>query len=93
VVENENRLLGIAYDTLRKKVAKALVSFQNKYQCSRNESFTIDISRDELASIAGTATESLIRALTEFRHEQLIDIHKDNKIEILNPRKLASLLR
>ncbi len=93
VVENENHLLGIAYDTLRKKVAKALINYLNKYHGSKVDGFTIDISRDELASIAGTATESLIRALTEFKHEQLIDIHKDNKIEILNPRKLGALLR
>ena len=91
VIENENHLLGIAYDTLRKKVAKSLLSFYNKYHAGNNGGFTIDISRDELASIAGTATESLIRALTEFKHEQLIDIHRDNKIEVLNLRKLSLL--
>ena len=93
VVENEKHMLGLAYDTLRLKVAKALVSYQQKYQTNNTYNYVIEISRDELASIAGTATESLIRALTEFRHEKLIDIRKDNKIEIINPTKLSQLVR
>ena len=93
ISENEAHLLGIAYNTLRKKVAAALTSLHNKFKPKKNETFLIDISRDELASIAGTATESLIRTLTEFRNENLIDIKKDNKIEILNPKKLGSLIR
>jgi CRP-like cAMP-binding protein len=93
IAENETHLLGIAYNTLRMKVAAALTSMYNKFKPAKNEPFFIDISRDELASIAGTATESLIRALTEFKNEQLIDIKKDNKIEILAPKKLEKLLR
>ncbi len=93
IVENEQHLLGIAYNTLRMKVAAALTSLYEKFKPKKNEPFYIDISRDELASIAGTATESLIRTLTEFRHENLIDIKRDNKIEILNAKKLAGLVR
>jgi len=65
----------------------------HKFKSNDNERFYIDISRDELASIAGTATESMIRTLTEFKNEGLINVHKDNKIEILNPKKLEKLLR
>ena len=93
ISENERHLLGIAYNTLRKKVATALTSIYNKYKTTKNEPFYIDISRDELASIAGTATESLIRALSEFKNEKLIEIKKDNKIEIINSKKLENLLR
>jgi CRP-like cAMP-binding protein/DNA-binding NarL/FixJ family response regulator len=93
VSETEKALVGIAYDTLRKKVAKALMQLLNKFHTNKNETFLIDLSRDDIASIAGTATESLIRAMTEFRNEQLIDIRKDNRIEIINPKKLANLLR
>jgi len=93
VTENEEHLLGIAYNTLRKKVASALTSLYTKYKPKKDEPFYIDISRDELSSISGTATESLIRTLTEFRNEGLLDIKKDNRIEILNPKKLEKLLR
>lgn len=93
VAENEAHLLGIAYNTLRKKVAAALTSIYNKYKPKKEEIFLLDISRDELASISGTATESLIRTLTEFKNEGLLDIKKDNRIEILNAKKLEKLLR
>lgn len=92
ITENENQLLGIAYNTLRKKVAQALTNLQKAFH-KANEPYYIDLSRDELASIAGTATESLIRTLTEFKNEKLIEIYKDNKIEILNEKKLRTLLR
>jgi len=90
VSEKENQLLGIAYNSLRKKVAEALVTLKTKFKGS-NENFSIDISRENLASIAGTATESLIRTLTDFRSEKIIDI-VDGNIKILNEKKLENLM-
>jgi CRP/FNR family cyclic AMP-dependent transcriptional regulator len=92
VSEKEKQLLGIAYNTLRKKVAEALVSLQKKYHTNKQEAYTVDISRDDLATIAGTATESLIRTLSDFKSEQLIDI-KQGKVIITNDRKLENLIR
>ena len=92
VVAKEDHLLGIAYNTLRKKVAEALVSMQKKYHTNKKENFTIDISREELATIAGTATESLIRTLSDFKSENLIDI-KTGKISIVDEKKLNNLIR
>jgi CRP/FNR family transcriptional regulator, cyclic AMP receptor protein len=91
VSAKENQLLGLAYNSLRKKVAEALVQLQKKYQKTADEKFTIDISRENLATIAGTATESLIRTLSDFRSEKLIDI-KDGGITIINQKKLENLL-
>lgn len=92
VVAKENQLLGIAYNTLRKKVAEALVSMQKKYHTNKSEPFVIDSSREELATIAGTATESLIRTLSDFKSENLIDI-RTGKIVIIDEKKLANLIR
>lgn len=87
----EEQLLGLAYNSLRKKVADALILLENKYRQEADTHFTIAISREGLAAIAGTATESLIRTLSDFRSEQLIDI-KDGQIIILNRKKLENLL-
>ena len=87
----ENQLLGLAYNSLRKKVAETLILLQKKYRQSTEEEFVIDISRESLATIAGTATESLIRTLSDFRNEKLIDI-KDGSINIINQKKLEHLL-
>ena len=82
LAEKEKHLLGLAYNTLRKKVAEALVSLEKKYHTNKKEPYLIDISRDDLATIAGTATESLIRTLSDFKSEGLIDI-KNGKVVIL----------
>ena len=91
VTEREKQLVGIAYNSLRKRVAEALVQLQKKYTKNGEENFSIHISREDLAHIAGTATESMIRTLSDFKTEKLIDI-KDGLIIILNEKKLASLL-
>ena len=90
ISEKEDQLLGLAYNSLRKKVAEALLLLQKKYGEERNENFAITISRESLATIAGTATESLIRTLSDFRAEKLIEI-KHGNIVILNEKKLAHL--
>ncbi len=92
VVAKENHLLGIAYNTLRKKVAEALVSMLKKYHINKKEPFVVDLSREELATIAGTATESLIRTLSDFKSEKLIDI-KSGKVVITDENKLIHLIR
>ena len=91
VFAKEDQLLGMAYNSLRKKVADALLMLERKYHDKKDEQFAIDISRESLATIAGTATESLVRTLSDFRSEKLIDII-DGKITIINQKKLESLL-
>lgn len=85
ITEKEQLLLGLAYNSLRKKVADALITVNKKYKTS------INLSRENLAAIAGTATASMIRTLSEFKSEKLIDIH-DGAITILNEKELENLL-
>lgn len=91
ISEKEDHLLGLAYNSLRKKVADALLVLQQKYKKNEEEKFTIDISRESLATIAGTATESLIRTLSDFRNEKMVDI-KNGSITIINQQKLENLV-
>ena len=92
IAEKEENLLNIAYNSLRKKVADALMALKNKYHDGVNQQpFQIDISRENLANIAGTATESLIRTLSDFKSEKLIEI-KDGYITIINEKKLAGMI-
>jgi CRP-like cAMP-binding protein len=85
IADREQLLLGLAYNSLRKKVAEALILLSRKYKDA------IKISRDNLAAIAGTATESLIRTLGEFRQEKLIEI-SEGYITIVNEAKLRTML-
>jgi len=88
--ERDNKLLSTAYNSLRKKVADTLVTIHEKYNKEKKEGFFIDFSRDNLASIAGVAKESLIRTLSDFKNENLISL-AGSQIHILNYRKLASM--
>lgn len=91
VAEKEEQLLGLAYNSLRKRVADSLITLQNKYRDDSDASFSIHISREDLANIAGTATESLIRTLSDFKAEKLIEI-KGGQIIIINEKKLAAMM-
>lgn len=90
IAEKEQQLLDIAYNSLRKRVANALITLLNKYRKSEEDVFSIQLSREDLANIAGTATESLIRTLSDFKSEKLIDI-RGSKITIINEKKLATI--
>jgi DNA-binding response OmpR family regulator len=88
--EKEDQLLNIAYNSLRKKVADTLVTLYKKYNATKEDSFSIDLSRENLAAIAGVAKESLIRTLSEFKEENTISI-QGSQIRILNYQKLENL--
>ena len=90
VKEKEERLLNLAYSSLRKRVAKALVDIHTKFN-SENPNKPLEISREDFAHYVGTATESLIRTLSDFKSEKLIEI-KEGKISIINMEKLKNLL-
>ena len=91
ISDKENQLLAMAYNSLRKKVADSLLVVSKKYKADNEGSFTIDMSRESLANIAGTATESLVRTLSDFRNEKMIDI-RDGAIIITDVKKLEKLL-
>lgn len=91
ISEKRNQLLGIAYNSLRKKVAEALITLYKKYNASTDQNFTINFTRENLSTIAGTATESLIRTLGDFKNEKLIEIN-EGAITIINEKKLENLI-
>ena len=90
VLEREQALLNIAYNSLRKKVAYLIMSILDKFKNEQTGKKEIRLSRENLAQAAGIATESLIRTLSEFKSEKLIDIQGGTVI-VLNEEKLRAL--
>lgn len=90
VAEKEERLLRQAYNSVRKRVAEALVMLNERYKADSTKNFSMAISRDDIARIVGTATETVIRTLSDFKGENLIEI-KNSSITITNLDKLAKM--
>ena len=89
--EKEEQLLNLAYNSLRKRVANGLLHVYEKYKKDTGDKPKLEISRENLAQVVGTATESLIRTLSDFKNEKLIEI-KEGKITVLDEAKLKNLL-
>ena len=72
----KEQLLQMAYSSVRKKTASTILQFANIL--NKNQNDNIKISRHDLASVAGIATESLIRTLSGFKKDGLIEIEGRN---------------
>lgn len=91
IKEKEAKLLGFAYDSVRKRVAKSLVQVAERMHAVPSpEECLIRISRDDLASLAGTANETISRMLTDFKDEKII-VKEGNAIRILSMTKLKNI--
>lgn len=72
----EDRLISMAYDSVRMRVASALVILEDVYN-NQKEDTVFKIPREDLAAMVGTSAESVIRTLSDFKKEGLIDIVKN----------------
>jgi CRP-like cAMP-binding protein/CheY-like chemotaxis protein len=90
LAEREDRLIRLAYNSVRKRVSEALVMLHDRYKKDGQEKVVVPISREDLAGIVGTATESVIRTLGDFKEEKLIEVQKGD-IHIINLEKLKRL--
>lgn len=86
VIEGEEKLLKLAYGSVRQRVAEVLLQLEERYNQNSPDG-KMSITRDDLAKIVGTAKETLIRTLSDFKEEKLIEI-RDKHIIILDQSRL-----
>ncbi|WP_166383894.1 MULTISPECIES: response regulator [unclassified Polaribacter] len=84
----KDQLLQMAYSSVSKKTAKTILMFAEKL--NRKPEDHIKISRNDLASVAGIATETLIRTMSSFKKQGLIEI-EGRTIRILDLEKLKEI--
>lgn len=89
LLTKEHNLMEMAYDTVRKRTADSLMKLYNTYETKGNK-VSFEVTRADLASMVGTATESVIRILSEFKKDGYIKIDGGN-IQIENPEKLSAI--
>ena len=90
VMDKQEQMLQLAYFSVRKRVAEALVQVAQKFGDSDLDTCTLKISRDDLAALVGTASETVSRMLADFKEESLI-AKSGNAIQILSIQKLKNI--
>ncbi len=88
VSEKEAQLLHLAYNSVRQRTAEALLKMWHLKKGSE----PLSLLRDDLAKMVGTASESVIRVLSDFRDEGLIEM-ESTKIKLIHATKLEQVVR
>jgi len=78
----------IAQKTVKQRVAEILLMLQNTFKTDAEGFILVNLTREDISSIVGTATESVIRILSDFKSENLISV-KGRKIKIIDKKKLT----
>jgi CRP/FNR family transcriptional regulator, polysaccharide utilization system transcription regulator len=88
--EANSYLTDIAQKTVKERLAEILVNLKKEFGIDKQNVLLISLSREDLANIVGTATESVIRLLSEFKNDKLIEI-EGRKIKYLDYAALVKI--
>lgn len=92
VTDKEQRLVNLAYNSVRQRTAEALIEVYEKFNPDHEGDFALSVSREDLSNMVGTATESVIRVISDFKEEGLVE-SKNGKIVIKDFEKLLQVQR
>lgn len=83
--EADDIIVNMAQKSVRKRLAETLIHIHDSFGVNSDGTLSVLLSREDFANIVGTATESAIRVLSQFKKEGLIStVGKHIKIENLN---------
>ncbi len=88
--EANDYITDIAQKTVKERLAEVLLSLKKNFDLDGNDLLNISLTREELANMVGTATESVIRLLSEFKTDQLIEL-QGRKIKFLDVSRLEKV--
>lgn len=90
LAEANSYITDIAQKTVRERVAEVLIQLVKDFGLDEQKYLRISLTREELANIVGTATESVIRLLSEFKSDRMIEL-SGRKIRILDLKGLEKI--
>ncbi len=85
-----NLIVDMAQKTVKQRLAEMLLNLHEKFGNNIDDILNIHISREDIANIIGTATESAIRLLSEFKREEIISL-KGKNISLIDIPKLKKI--
>lgn len=80
----------LAQKTVRERLAEVLITLENTLGVDDDDFIRIALTREEMANLIGTATESAIRLISEFKNDDLIEVD-GRRIKILDHAKIKKL--
>ncbi len=83
-------ILDLAQKNVRERLAEVLLLLDETFGRDKDNVLQINLTREEIANIVGTATESTIRLLSEFKKDKLIELNGRN-IKILKMKELQRI--
>ena len=88
----ENSIANFAHKSVRERLALSLLILEEKFRDKTNSKAPVEInlSREDLSNLTGTAVETLVRLLHTFKDEGLIET-EGRKIRILDSKKLGKV--
>lgn len=87
----DDNMVNLAQKTVKQRLAEVLIKLETDFGTHEDGSLKIQLSREEIAGMIGTATESCIRLLSEFNKEGSISL-QGKKITITNKKELQRIL-
>jgi CRP-like cAMP-binding protein len=88
--EADDHMVDMAQKTVKQRLAHTLLHLEKDFGNNEDGSLKIQLSREEIAGMIGTATESCIRLLSEFNKEGLIEL-SGKKIILVNKNMLQKM--
>lgn len=88
--EANQYIIDIAQKSVRERLAEVLLLLNDNFGTNSEGILQVSLTRDELAGLVGTATESVIRLLSEFKSDKLIALNR-RKIKLLDEQKLKRI--
>ena len=86
----DNVIVDMAQKTVKQRLAEMLINLEEKFGHDLDNILNIHLSREDIANIIGTATESAIRLLSEFKKEGVISL-KGKNITLVDTSKLKKI--
>lgn len=86
----DDHMVNMAQKTVRQRLAETLIYLEDTFGKNEDGTLRIQLSREELAGMIGTATESCIRLLSELNKSEYIELI-GKKIKLLDKNKLKRL--
>jgi CRP-like cAMP-binding protein len=88
--EADDQMVNMAQKTVKERLAETLIYLHDTFGKNEDNTLKVQLSRDELASMIGTATESCIRLLSDFNKSGLIEL-SGKKIILKDISKLKKI--